>query len=293
MNSSHHTDLLLRMIDAPRAQVGENPLWHNLDRSLYWTDIPSGCIYRHTPESGRSEKVYEGRIVGGFTIQADASLLLFMDKGSIANWTDGHCKTLIDGLPEEQDSRFNDVIADPVGRVFCGTMASQSHLGRLYRLDLDGSLTKILEGIQCSNGLAFSSDLRFLYYTDSFAHIIYRFEYCAETGDIGHQEILIQGAEADGYPDGLVRDADGYLWSARWGGSCIIRYTPEGKEERRILVPAKNVTSLAFGGPHLDEVYISTARDPEHPEEQRTDGAIFHSHIGIRGVPEFLSNIRL
>jgi D-xylonolactonase len=239
------------------------------------------------------EKVFEGGVVGGFTIQADNSLLLFMEGGRIAQLNQGKISTLIEGIPDERTSRFNDVIADPIGRVFCGTMPTEKRPGRLYRLDTDGKLNKLVEGIGCSNGLAFSPDCRHLYYTDSHAYVIYRFEYSEKTGDIANQGVFIRCLESDGYPDGLTRDSEGYLWSARWGGGCVIRYSPEGIEERRIPLPAKLVTSLTFGGPNFSETYVTTARDTGVSDPDKNSGAVFRLSTGIRGVAEFPSRIQL
>ena len=276
-----------------RCELGENPLWHGAEKCLYWTDIPAGRIYRYDPNSGVVEKVFEGGVVGGFTIQADNTLLLFMEGGQIAQLKNGKINTLIEEIPDERTTRFNDVIADPRGRVFCGTMPTAERPGRLYRLDTDGKLNKLVEGIGCSNGLAFSPDCRHLYYTDSHAYVIYRFEYSEKTGDIANQEIFIRCLEADGYPDGLTRDSEGYLWSARWGGGCVIRYSPEGIEERRIPFPAKLVTSLTFGGPNFSETYVTTARDEGLSDPDPDSGAVFRLSTGIRGVAEFPSRIQI
>ncbi len=276
-----------------RCELGENPLWHTTEKRLYWTDIPAGKIYRCDPSAGAVETVYKGGVTGGFTVQADNSLLLFMEGGRIARLRDGEIHSLIEGIPEEETTRFNDVIADPQGRVFCGTMPTAERGGRLYRLDRDGKLSKLLEGIGCSNGLAFSSDYRHLYYTDSHAYAIYRFDYSAESGNITNQQVFIRCREADGYPDGLTRDSEGYLWSARWGGGCVIRYFPDGREERRISLPAKLVTSLTFGGEDCAEIYVTTAKDTSLPDPQPEDGAVFRLSVGIRGAPEFRSQIRI
>ena len=101
--------------------VGEGPIWHPDQGRLYWTDIPEGRLFWYEPASGRSQLCYEGRIVGGFTLQADDSLLLFMDKGTVAVWDDGQIvQTIVDTIPAETEQRFNDVTADPEGRVFAG-----------------------------------------------------------------------------------------------------------------------------------------------------------------------------
>jgi D-xylonolactonase len=276
-----------------RCELGENPLWHSGEQCLYWTDIPAGSVYRYDPSVGVAEKVYEGGVVGGFTIQADGTLLLFMEAGRIAKLKQRKIQILIEEIPDERTTRFNDVIADPKGRVFCGTMPTKERPGRLYRLDPDGKLTLLVEGIGCSNGLAFSPDCQHLYYTDSHAYSIYRFKYSELTGEITDQETFIRCHQEDGYPDGLTRDSEGYLWSARWGGGCVIRYSPEGVEEQRIALPTTLVTSLTFGGPDLSDIYVTTARNTEAPEPEPNGGAVFQLSLGIRGVAEFSSRIEI
>ena len=106
-------------------ETGENPLWHAIEQKLYWCDIPNGRIFRFDPATGLHEQCYEGRPVGGFTVQYDGSLLLFMDRGTIARWHDGELTEIVESIPAELESRFNDVIADPKGRVYCGTTVNR------------------------------------------------------------------------------------------------------------------------------------------------------------------------
>ena len=132
--------------------TGEGPIWHPDEKALYWVDIPEGKIYRYDPGSGTHEIVYHDRPVGGFTIQEDGSLLLFLDKGTVAVLKkDGGLDIVIESLENELESRFNDVVADPAGRVFCGTMSSKDHPGSLYRLDPDGSIRVVIEGTKTAN----------------------------------------------------------------------------------------------------------------------------------------------
>lgn len=119
-----------------------------------WADIPRGQLFRYDPKSERHEQCYEGRPVGGFTIQMGGSLLLFMDRGTVTIWHDGLPKEVIPEIPPERTSRFNDVIADPRGRVFCGTMSTPERKGRLYRVDPEGSCIFLLEEVGCSDGMA-------------------------------------------------------------------------------------------------------------------------------------------
>ena len=279
-----------RIANGVRCVLGENPLWDADAQAWYWTDITRGCVYRQAYGSARVDTVHEGGVVGGFTLQVDGSLLLFMADGRIARLADGVLVSVVDAIEEERGTRFNDVIADPRGRVLCGTLPTASRLGRLYRLDLDGGLTVVLDGIQCSNGLAFSRDGAHLYYTDSYAHVIYRIAYQEATGELGPPAVFLTVPEAEGLPDGLVRDADDCLWSARWGGYGVVRHAPDGRVRSRLAVPARHVTSVAFGGPHLTEMLITTAADLDAAPADAA-GAVFIVDTGLRGVLEHRSRI--
>jgi sugar lactone lactonase YvrE len=268
--------------------VGENPLWHPMESSLYWCDIPNGLLLRYDPATSTESRLYVGEAVGGFTIQANGDLLLFMERGKVAIWRRDHLRIIISELPDERTTRFNDVIADPVGRVLCGTMSTPERKGRLYRLDTDGSIHVLLENVGCSNGMAFSLDRKHLFYTDSEAREIYRFAYEAATGTLSERIVFARVSDGEGLPDGATMDAEGYLWSARWDGGCIARYAEDGTIERTILVPARKAASLTFGGPGLNDIYITTA-NLEDPDPNA--GFLYRCHTGIRGVPEFYSRI--
>ena len=271
--------------------TGEGPLWHPGEQRLYWVDIPTGRMFRYDPASNTHEQFYQGESVGGFTIQADGALLLFMPKGAVKIWREGELTTVIEEIPDERDSRFNDVIADPVGRVFCGTMPTEDRLGWLYRLDTDGTLTKLLDGIGCSNGMGFTPDRKQMYYTDSPKREIYLFDYDQDTGAITNQRVFVQTPEGEGVPDGMTVDAEGYVWSARWDGGCVVRYAPDGTEDRRIHFPAKKVSSVIFGGKDYTDLYVTTAGGNNKKEEGPGAGALFRVNLGIQGVPEFPSRI--
>jgi len=276
--------------------TGENPLWHPQEKRIYWVDIPVGCIFRYDPESGDSEKFEIGEAIGGFTIQADGALLLFMARGAVRLWRDGRVlAAVIEELPDERLSRFNDVIADPEGRVFCGTMTSPDHSGRLYRLDTDGRITQLLDGIGTSNGLGFTPDLKHMYYTDTRKREIYLFDYDRSTGNISNRRVFVKVSDdpKEGGPDGLTVDVEGCVWSARWGGSCIVRYAPDGKELTRIQFPVRKVSCMTFGGRDYKDMYVTTAGGGNRKEEGALAGALFRVNADVRGVPEFLSRVRV
>lgn len=276
-------------------ETGENPLWHPLEQRVYWVDIPTGRLFRYTPASKRHELCFQAaEAIGGFTIQADGALLLFMARGAVRIWREGQpLVSVIEEIPEERESRFNDVIADPAGRVFCGTMPTGERLGRLYRLDTDGALTKLLDGIGCSNGMGFTPDGCHLYYTDSPKREIYIFDYDRATGAISNQRVFVRISEDDGFPDGMTVDAEGYVWSALWDGGCLVRYAPDGTEVLRLPFPARKVSSVTFGGPDYTDIYVTTANVEGKEKEGPGAGALFRVNLGIRGVPEFFSRVRL
>jgi len=275
-----------------QCETGENPLWHPVEKRLYWTDIPRGHLYCYNPATGEHRRVYEGEPVGGFTIQADGSLLLFMARGAIKVWRGGALMTVIDEIPAERGSRFNDVIADPAGRVFCGTMSSEAHLGRLYLLDTDGTLRLVLKDVQTSNGMGFTPDQKGFYYTDSGKREIYRFKYDPWSGSISHRQLFASVPEGEGAPDGMTVDAEGRVWSARWGGGCVVRYNADGTAvEQRIEFPARKVASLTFGGDDLKDLYVTTAGGQDRENEGPGAGAVFRVRPGVRGLPEFQSRV--
>jgi len=276
-------------------RTGEGPLWHSGESRLYWVDIPAGKLYRFDPGHGTHEQVFSlDRAIGGFTVQTDGSLLLFLSGGAIAVWRHNESlEYIVDGIDVERTSRFNDVIADPTGRVYCGTLASPDGGGRLYRLDTDGSLTELLDDVGCSNGMGFSPDRRLLYYIDSETKKIARFDWDEATGELGNRQVFVDTSDEDGVPDGMTVDAEGFVWCARWGGSCLVRYRPDGVEQQRIRFPACKVSSAGFGGTDLDELYVTTAGGDDRAAEGDGAGALFRLRPGVRGLAEFRSRVCL
>lgn len=274
-------------------ETGEGPQWHPLEQRVYWVDIPAGKLFRYTPATGEHEICFKSpEALGGFTIQEDGTLLLFMARGAVRRWQGGELTTLIEELPGEESSRFNDVIADPAGRVFCGTMPTEARRGRLYRFDADRSIRPVVENIGCSNGLGFTPDRKQMYYVDSPDLVVYLFDYEA-TGEITNQRVFINTPADEGVPDGMTVDAEGYVWLAKWDGGCVVRYAPDGSEVARYIFPAKKVSSCSFGGPDYRDLYVTTAGGPNKAEEGYGAGALFVLRNIGQGVPEFYSKIQV
>jgi len=309
--------------------VGESPIWHAGEEKVYWLDIPTGRILRYDPAAKAHEEIHRGDIAGGLTVQEDGSLLLFMAEGAIKLWRDGVLTAVVDPVPEESGFRFNDVIADPEGRVFCGTMAYRKpsegeggsanqrikdllrerspklhgllrrlragnrNLGALFRLDSEGAPIRVLDGIALSNGMGFAPDRKCFYLTDSMKREIYRFDYDAGAGGIGNQQVFVRVPKGEGIPDGMTVDAAGYVWSARWDGGCVVRYAPDGAIDRIVHFPVKKVTSITFGGPDYTDIYVTTAVGADGGSGGPGAGGLFHINLGIQGLPEFSSRRRI
>jgi sugar lactone lactonase YvrE len=265
---------------------GEGPLWHVTEKRVYWVDIPPGKLYRFDPATGVNELCHHDRPIGGYTLQADGSLLLFRDRGNVVVWRDGQIvRTVIEEIPDLVRTRFNDVCADPAGRVFCGTMAIPGASARLYRLDCDGTLTLLGEGYGTSNGMGFSPDERLLYFNDSgtdtpCTHV---FDYVRATGALSNRRVLRAAvASGDpGRPDGLAVDAQGFVWTARWDGSALLRHSPDGAVVDTLPFPVRKVSSLCFAGEGLRDIYATTAGGGDRAANGAHAGALFR----IRGYP--------
>jgi D-xylonolactonase len=274
--------------------LGEGPTWHPDEKRLYWTDIDAGRLYRFDPATGKAEACYEGPKVGGLTVQPDGSLLLFRDRGNICRWVDGEVTdTLVERIDQEaaiDGGRFNDVIADPEGRVFCGTLSNGGG-GRLYRLDSDGKLTKVMHGGTICNGMGFTPDRRQMYFTDSAIFVIWRFDYDRATGELSNQHLFAKTPEDAGWPDGMTVDSDGNVWSARWDGARIVRLDSTGRDAMKIDLPANKVTSIMFGGDDLADMYITTAGGDDRKANGEAAGALLRLRGVATGAAEFRSRV--
>jgi D-xylono/L-arabinono-1,4-lactonase len=274
--------------------VGEGPLWHPAEQCLYWTDIDGKKLYRYFPDTKQTELCFEGEIIGGFTLQADGALLLFGAAGSVSIWRNGKIeRRVIQEIPRERKIRFNDVIADPEGRVFCGTIGDvEKPEGALYCLNRDGSYQMIWEGIYISNGMGFSPDEKLMYYIDSQRQQVFVYDYDRASGDVSNRRVLIDYNPEKPYPDGMTVDAQGDLWIAMAMGGCVKQYDAGGREKKSCKMPMRMVTSVAFGGKNLDELYITSGTELGDLEwNMELAGATMRLNPGVRGKPEYFSRI--
>lgn len=280
----------LRALPTPSCELGENPLWDAARGQVYWTDIPRGRVYAWDLEKQSVELLYEDDVVGGFTLQSDGTLLLFRTQDAVALCPDSRQVTPVLSFDIDDGGRFNDVIADPVGRVFCGRLTPDPQAGGVYLLHQDGRLDPLWKGTGCSNGFSFSKDLRTLYWTCSTTRTIFRFVYDVNSGATSEREVFLK-VEGKEVPDGLTMDDDGILFSARWGGYGLSVLNDKAQELGRIDLPAEKVTSAIAGGPELDQLFITTAGGD--PEGDTPEGKLYTAKLSRPGRPEFVSRIKV
>jgi D-xylono/L-arabinono-1,4-lactonase len=280
-----------------KCMTAENPLWCAERETLFFTDIPSGTIYGYRPSQNQCDVVARTRVTGGFTLQEDGSLLLFQDGPIAVLERDGSVRQVASNACPENE-RFNDVIADPEGRVFAGAMGGN---GRLLRFDTDGRATELFDGVGIANGMGFTLDLRGMYFTDSVARQVYYFDYDRATGNLSNRRVFAEIPSEVGLPDGMTVDSEGFVWSAIWYGGRLRRYAPDGRLDREVFLPATQTSSATFGGGAVDEIYVTSAAktedDPLRPRDYDLTawrgGGLYHVRVeGIKGRLPFRSRVK-
>lgn len=276
-----------------RNKLGEGPVWDADEQVLYWVDIRNNSYARLDPASGVQDAYDVGVPIGVLAVRSRGGLVM-ATKNGFAFW-DPKARSLAYIKNPEQGKphmRFNDGKVDSRGRFWAGTMSEASNPqpeGALYRLDPDLSIHSMESGLGISNGIGWSPDDRIMYLTDSARSVIYAYDFDAETGSIANRRIFVDATGEAYDPDGLTVDSQGYVWSACWNGAKILRYTPEGKLERTIEVPALRTTSCTFAGPDLTDLYITSSRDNltrDQLEAYPFSGDLFRLRAGVKGQPQ-------
>ncbi|HVE76357.1 MAG TPA: SMP-30/gluconolactonase/LRE family protein [Actinomycetota bacterium] len=271
-----------------RCELGEGPVWHEQEMALYWVNINGFEQHRFDPESGEHQVENFDQHVTAVVPREKGGFVMSMRDGFALTDGFGPPAEMVAQVEKETNTRFNDGKADPAGRFIAGTMGFDAALGAgaLYRFDTDYSVTRLLDGVSISNGLAWSADGSTLYYIDTLSFQVEAFDYDLETGDLSNRRQAIEFGRDTGYPDGMSIDEEGFLWVAFWGGSAVRRFSTEGKLDREIKLPVPNVSSCAFGGPDLSDLYITTAYEglsPDLREAHPTSGSLYRASPGVRG----------
>lgn len=271
-----------------RTVLGEGPVWVPRLDTLLFVDIDASRLLSWRRGDGRKQEWSLPEACCWLIERADGDGFLGGLRSRIVHLRvdDAGPRVVSEWARPEAHlpgNRFNDAKADAQGRVWAGTMdnAEKAVSGSLYRID-GRELRRVDHPYGIANGPAFSPDGRTLYHTDTAARTIYAFD-CSPAGELGARRVHLRFEGDEGYPDGMCCDADGGLWVAHFGGARVSRFTPEGRLDRRIALPASQVTSCAFGGEGLDEMYVTTAARGR--DDEPLAGALFRLRPGVRGLP--------
>lgn len=270
--------------------LAEGPLWDPVRERVLWVDIIAGTVQRGILNDDGTLTVEEvvtfPDTAGAVAVSAAGELLVAGRHRLFQRALDGTI-TAGDRLIRGDGRRFNDGQVDPAGRFLVGTIVKPgpSAEEQLLRIERDGTVTVIDDDLSLSNGLAWSRDGRRFFSVDTLTSRLFVREYDPATGGTGPRELF---ATVDGFPDGIAMDADDHVWVAVWGGGCVLRFSPDGALVGRIDVPAPHTTSVAFVGPALDTMVITTAREELSDEDAARhpdSGRLFTLRAGVTGLP--------
>ena len=276
------------------ATLGEGPCWSEREQALWWVDILEHRLYRFRPADGERRSWTLPDTVSAVAERAAApGLALTLRRGlAFFDPATGALQRGAEPEPERTGNRFNDGKCDSRGRFFGGTMDydCEAPTGALYRFDPDGHATRIFDaGFAVTNGPAWSLDGRTMFFNDTVQGRVMAMPFDADSGSVGPAREFLRFAPGDGLPDGMNLDAEGRLWIAHWGGSCVTaHHTGSGAELARIALPTAHITNVAFGGQGLRTMFFTSARfglDAAQLAVQPLAGALFALEGNVAGRP--------
>jgi L-arabinonolactonase len=269
--------------------LGESPLWHVSEQALYWINHPDAQFFKFIPATGDYEIFQLEDKPGCMAFQETGELIMATTKG-LGIWKGGQLHYLKNAA-YNPPARFNDGAVDWQGRFWAGT-ASDTFTNHLYRLDHDGGVQIMESGVSISNGIGWSPDSKTMYYSDSGgAGIVYAYDFDPATGAIDNRRTFLPPTGTSAVADGLTVDSEGCIWTAYWDGWKIARYDPGGQLMAEIKMPVQRPTSCMFGGPALDELYITSASIDIDKNEQPLSGDLFKIKTDVKGLPEPIAKI--
>ena len=270
----------------------KGPLWDPRIDTLYWVDIVAGTVFAQAADAHQPTRIGVGAQVGCLGLTDDPPVLV---AGMRTGWylldlPTGNLTFLADPEADRPTCRFNDGSVDPAGRFWTGSLedGETRPVGRLYRLGPDGAYTVADEGFFCSNGIDWSPDGRWMYFVDSRADVIYRYAFDVHSGELGDRTIFADTSSLTGIPDGLRVDSAGNVWCAFWDGAHVTRFSADGTVAEQVPVPVPRPTSVAFGGPDLRTMYITSASiDLTEDQLARSplSGSVLRYDVEVPGRP--------
>ena len=269
-------------------QLGEGPWWSTSEQALWRVDILVQALHRWDPTTGAESSWSLGEDVGFAVPAGGGSVVAGLRSGLYLVELDGSDRRQLAEYPSRAArGRFNDGKSDRRGRIWAGTIVDdQSRAAGCFGRLAAGGFVIALEGVTISNGLGWSPDGSTMYFTDSAAATIWALDFDEETGALDNRRVF--ATDDDCAPDGLTVDSEGGVWSAKWDGSRVVRYSPDGNISEIVAAPVLRPTSCMFGGPELETLYVTSARAGLDADQLSTSpaGSVLAIEPGVRGLPE-------
>jgi L-arabinonolactonase len=274
-------------------QLGEGVIWSSARRRVLWTDIIGKALWSFDPATRAAEKLDLPERLGCFASLGGASILAGFASGLARfDLASGSREPLAPIEADLATTRLNDGKLDRRGRFIFGTMdeaPSRQPLGHVWSYDGETAPRILFGDILISNSIAFSPDGRLMYFADTPLKKIFVFDYDLDEGRISNRRIFAEVGPDGGFPDGSTVDAEGYLWNAEWEGARVVRYSPDGRVDRTILIPASQITCCAFGGEDFSTLFVTSARNGLSDAALAAEphaGALFAVNAGVRGLAD-------
>ncbi|AOW94140.1 gluconolactonase [Rhodococcus sp. WMMA185] len=269
----------------PCAQHGEGPVWHDGWSGLRWVDMLVGDVLIMDSVSGVIDRRHVGSVAAALRPRSRGGAIVAIERGFAVADDDISDVRRLEEIWSDPNIRMNEGSCAPDGSFFCGSMSYDEipHAGSLYRLDPEGNVTVVFSDVTVSNGMGWSPDGSTVYYVDTPTQRIDAFDYA--DGTFSGRRTVVHVDPKKGAPDGLAIDSEGGLWLALWGGGAVHHYTREGTLADVIELPVPRVTSCAFGGQALDELYITTSRIGTDLDAHPEAGALFRVSDVVPGMP--------
>ena len=291
----------VELLDNCNNSLGEGITYSSSNNNLYWLDIGNISKLYSLDLSSNKKEIFElPEIVTATSIKSQNELILATTNGlKLFNTSNKKFESVVNIESQQSLTRSNDGASDALGRFWFGTMQNnfdkngngiplKENIGKLYKVDTNKKISVIEEDLGIPNTFVWSPDNKNFYFTDTLNGTILNYSFELESGELSNKKNF---ATFDrGHPDGSTIDTDGCVWNCRWGGSCIVRFTPSGKVDQIIEMPVQNITNCVFGGKDMKTLFITTA---SNDNKSNLDGSLFSINLNYQGIEDNKSKLEL
>ena len=293
----------VELLDDCNNSLGEGITYSLINNNLYWLDIGNiSKLYKLELSSNKKEVFELPEIVTATSIKSNDELILATNNGlKLFDTSNKNFESVVSIEDQQLLTRSNDGGSDAHGRFWFGTMQNnfdqngngipiKDNIGKLYKVDTNKNISIMEEGLGIPNTFVWSPDNKNFYFSDTLKGTILSYNFELDSGELSNKKELANFNR--GHPDGSTIDTDGCIWNCRWGGSCIVRFTPNGQVDQIIEMPVENITNCIFGGKDMKTLFVTTASN-DGKNKNELDGSLFSINLNYQGIEDNKSKIEL